>query len=263
MAVQIHPSALVDARAQIGADVVIGPFTIIGEHVSIGDRTQIGAHNVIEGHTTIGADNQIGHHAVLGAAPQDKKYAGEPTQLIIGDRNLIREFCSFHRGTAQDDGITRVGDDNWIMGYVHLAHDCQIHNHTILASNAQLAGHVHVFDHAIVGGMTGVHQFVKIGAHAMIGGGSALHQDVPPFVMATGTPCKPFGINSEGLKRRGFTPEQISAIKRAYKAIYRQDLKVEEAIAKIDEMAAQDADAAVHLQLLSAFVAASTRGIIR
>ena len=261
MAVQIHPTALVDAKAQIGVDVTIGPFTIVGEHVVIGDRTQIGAHNVIEGHTRIGSDNNIGHHTVLGAAPQDKKYAGEATALEIGDRNLIREFCSFHRGTTQDDGVTRVGNDNWIMGYVHLAHDCQIHNHTILASNAQLAGHVQVFDHAIIGGVTGVHQFVRIGAHAMIGGGSALHQDVPPFVMATGTPCKPFGPNTEGLKRRGFTPEQILAIKRAYKIVYRQDLSIEQAILKINEAAAADPASADALRLLSTFLASSDRGI--
>jgi UDP-N-acetylglucosamine acyltransferase len=263
MAVQIHPTALVDPRAQIGLDVVIGAYSVIGPDVVIGDRTQIGSHTLIEGRTTIGVDNQIGHHLVLGAAPQDKKYAGEPTSLVIGDRNSIREFCSFHRGTSQDGGVTRVGNDNWIMGYVHLAHDCQIHNHTILASNVQLAGHVHVMDYAIVGGMSGTHQFVKIGAHAMVGGGAILHQDIPPFVMASGNPCKTFGINSEGLKRRGFTTAQIMAIKRAYKAIYRQDLSIEAAAAKINEAAALDADSAAYLHLMSAFITTSERGITR
>lgn len=263
MAVQIHPTALVDAHAQIGVDVVVGPFSIIGADVVIGDRTQVGAHNVIEGHTTIGADNQIAHHVVLGSAPQDKKYAGEPTRLEIGDRNLIREFCSFHRGTSQDKGVTRIGHDNWIMGYVHLAHDCVIANHTILASNVQLAGHVEVGDFAILGGMSGAHQFVKVGAHAMTGGGAILYKDVPPYVMASGSPAKPFGINSEGLKRRGFSPEAIMAIKRAYKAIYRQELTVEQAIVAIQSAAASDAEHASELTVFSDFLISATRGIIR
>lgn len=265
MAVQIHPTALIEAGAQIGTDVVIGAFTLIGADVIIGDRTNIGAHNVIEGHTTIGADNQIGHHVVLGSAPQDKKYAGEPTRLQIGDRNLIREFCSFHRGTVQDQGVTIVGDDNWIMGYVHLAHDCVIGNNTILASNAQLAGHVEVGDWAIMGGMSGAHQFVKVGAHSMVGGGAILYKDVPPYVMASGSPATPFGINSEGLKRRGFSSEQIMAIKRAYKVIYRQDLTVEQAIAAIEASmtSVEDSNVALSVRLMSNFLTQATRGIIR
>ena len=263
MAVQIHSTALIEAGAQIGTDVTIGPFTIIGANVVIGDRTHIGAHNVIEGHTTIGADNQIGHHITLGGAPQDKKYAGEPTRLEIGERNVIREFCSFHLGTAQDEGVTRVGDDNWIMGYVHLAHDCRIANHTILASNVQLAGHVEVHDYAILGGMAGAHQYVKVGAHAMIGGGSILFKDVPPFVMASGNAAVPFGINSEGLKRRGYSSSHIMAIKRAYKAIYRQDLTVEQAIDNIANAAQTDVESAVSLQLMSEFLTKATRGIVR
>lgn len=263
MAVQIHSTALVDQKAQLGHDVVVGAFTIIGPDVVIGDRTKIGAHTVIEGHTIIGADNDMGHHLVLGVAPQDKKYAGEPTSLEIGDRNLVREFCSFHRGTIQDESVTKVGNDNWIMGYVHLAHDCQIYNHTILASNVQLAGHVHIQDYAIMGGMSGAHQFVKVGAHAMIGGGAILYKDIPPFVTASGNPCKAFGINSEGLKRRGFTSEQIMAIKRAYKAIYRQDLTVEQAIIKINEQALSDEGSSEHLYLMTNFLTNAHRGIAR
>lgn len=263
MAVHIHPTALIEEGAHIGTDVTIGAYTLVGANVRIGDRTQIGAHNVIEGDTTIGEDNQIGHHVVLGSAPQDKKYAGEPTHLTIGDRNLIREFCSFHRGTTQDQGVTVVGNDNWIMGYVHLAHDCVIGDHTILASNAQLAGHVEVGDWAIVGGMAGAHQFVKIGAHAMVGGGSIMLKDVPPFVLSSGNPAAPFGINSEGLKRRGFTSEQIMSIKRAYKAIYRQDLSIEQAIAAIHAAAADEPNSAAALHLMGAFLTQATRGIIR
>ena len=263
MVAHIHPTALIEEGAQIGNDVVIGAYTLIGANVCIGDRTHIGAHNVIEGDTHIGVDNQIGHHVVLGSAPQDKKYAGEPTRLKIGDRNLIREFCSFHRGTVQDQGVTVVGDDNWIMGYVHLAHDCVIGDHTILASNAQLAGHVEVGDWAIVGGMAGAHQFVKVGAHAMVGGGSIMLKDVPPFVLSSGNPATPFGINSEGLKRRGFTSEQIMSIKRAYKAIYRQDLTIEQAIVAINAAAADEPNNTAALHLMSAFLTQATRGIIR
>lgn len=263
MAVQIHSTALVDPKAQLGHDVIVGAFSIVGPNVLIGDRTKVGAHAVIEGHTKIGADNDMGHHLVLGAAPQDKKYAGESTILEIGDRNLVREFCSFHRGTVQDGGVTRVGSDNWIMGYVHLAHDCQIHNHTILASNVQLAGHVHIQDYAIMGGMSGAHQFVKVGAHAMIGGGAVLYKDIPPFVTASGSPCKAFGINSEGLKRRGFTSDQIMAIKRAYKVIYRQELTVEQAIVKINQLALLDEESSSHLHLMAHFLTNAHRGIAR
>ena len=263
MAVQIHPTALVDKGAELGVNVSIGPYSIIGANVVIGDDTSIGAHNVIEGRTRIGCANQIGHHITLGGVPQDKKFAGEPTELIIGDRNVIREFCSFHLGTTQDKGVTRIGDDNWIMGYVHLAHDCVIGDHTILASNVQLAGHVEVHDHAIIGGMSGAHQFVKIGAHAMVGGGTILLKDIPPFVMASGNTAVPHGINSEGLKRRGFVTEQIMAIKRAYKAIYRQELTLEQAILKINEAAAAEPLSADALMLMSAFLSHSTRGITR
>ena len=263
MSTQIHATALVDPKAQLAENVSVGAYSVIGPDVVIGAGTQIGAHTIIEGHATIGADNIIGHHILLGGVPQDKKYAGEPTQLVIGDRNTIREFCSFHLGTTQDEGITSIGDDNWIMGYVHLAHDCRVGNHTILASNAQFAGHVQIQDWAIVGGMSGVHQFVKIGAHAMIGGGSILLKDVAPYVMIGGSPSAAFGINSEGLKRRGYTPEQIAAIKRAYKMVFRQDLTIEQAVEAIDVAAQADPANSAVMQLMSDFLRISDRGIIR
>jgi UDP-N-acetylglucosamine acyltransferase len=257
MSANVHPTALIDAGAQLGADVSVGAYSIIGADVEIGDGTWVGPHVVINGPTRIGRDNRIFQFASLGEQPQDKKYAGEPTTLEIGDRNTIREFCTFNRGTVQDAGATRVGNDNWIMAYVHLAHDCQIGDHTIFANNAQLAGHVHVGDWAILGGFTVVHQFVRIGAHCITGMGSILFQDVPPFVTAAGNPVAPHGINSEGLKRRGFSAESIAALKRAYKALYRNGLKLEEATAQI---AAEGLD---EVKVLSDFLAAPGRGIIR
>jgi UDP-N-acetylglucosamine acyltransferase len=253
----IHSTALIDASAKLGADVSVGAYSIIGANVEIGDNTWIGPHVVINGPTRIGRDNRIFQFSSLGEQPQDKKYAGEPTTLEIGDRNTIREFCTFNRGTVQDAGATRVGNDNWIMAYVHLAHDCQVGDHTIFANNAQLAGHVHVGDWAILGGFTVVHQFVRIGAHCITGMGSILFQDVPPFVTAAGNPVAPHGINSEGLKRRGFSAESIAALKRAYKALYRNGLKLEEATAQI---AAEGLD---EVKVLSDFLAAPGRGIIR
>jgi len=257
MAVNIHPTALVDAGARLGENVVVGPYAVIGAGVEIGAGTHIGAHAVIEGPTMIGRDNRIFPFVSLGAAPQDKKYGGEPTRLEIGDRNTIREFCTFNRGTAQDAGVTRVGDDNWIMAYVHLAHDCQVGDHTIFANNAQLAGHVHVGDWAILGGFTVVHQFVRLGAHCITGMGTILLQDVPPYVTASGNPAAPHGINSEGLRRRGFAAESIAAIKRAYKTLYRSGLKLDEAVAAI---AAEQRE---ELASLTDFLAAPGRGIIR
>ena len=191
----IHPTALIDPAAQLAADVEVGPFAMVGPHVQIGARTRIGAHCVIDGHTTIGEDNVFHPHSTIGGPPQDKKYAGEPTRLEIGHRNTVREYCTFNTGTAQDVGVTRIGDDNWIMAYVHIAHDVQLANKTILANNATLAGHVHVGDWVIIGGLTGVHQFVKIGAHAMIGFASAINQDVPPFIMADGNPPSARGFS--------------------------------------------------------------------
>lgn len=260
MSTLIHPTALIDAGARLGENVSIGAYTVIGADVEIGDGTTVGPHVVIEGPTRIGRDNRIFQFASLGAAPQDKKYGGEPTRLEIGDRNTIREFCTFNRGTAQDAGVTRVGDDNWIMAYVHLAHDCQVGDHTIFANNAQLAGHVHVGDWAILGGFTVVHQFVRIGAHCITGMGTILLQDVPPFVTASGNPAAPHGINGEGLKRRGYSAETIASIKRAYKTLYRSGLKLDEAVAAIAAEAQGDL---APLTVLSDFLTAPGRGILR
>ncbi len=262
----IHASAVVDSKAKLASDVVIGPYSVIGPNVTIGAGTKIGSHTVIEGCTTIGKENNIAHFAAIGGPPQDMKYRGEPTQLIIGDRNTIREFTTIHTGTAQDEGITRIGNDNWVMAYVHIAHDCQIGNNTIFSSNAQIAGHVQVHDWAIMGGMSGVHQFVRIGQHAMLGGASALVQDIPPFVIAAGDKASPHGINVEGLKRRGFSSETITALRQAYKVLYKDGLSFEEAKAEIQKMvvaSASDAATAEKLAEFHDFIAASTRGIIR
>ena len=255
----IHPTAIIAPGAQIDASVEIGPYAVIGEHVSIGAGTRVGPHTVIEGHTTIGRQNQIFQFASLGAAPQDKKYAGEPTRLEIGDNNTIREFCTFNVGTVQDGGLTRLGNDNWVMAYVHIAHDCIVGDHCILANNATLAGHISIGDHVFLGGLTAVHQFCTVGAHAMTAGGSIVVQDIPPYVTAAGNHAHPVGINSEGLRRRGFDAEQISRIKRAYKQIYRQGLSLEDAKAAITEAAAD----APELALFVDFFARAKRGIIR
>lgn len=255
----IHPTAIIAPGAQIDASVEIGPYAVIGEHVSIGAGTRVGPHTVIEGHTSIGCNNQIFQFASLGAAPQDKKYAGEPTRLEIGDNNTIREFCTFNVGTVQDGGLTRLGNDNWVMAYVHIAHDCLVGDHCILANNATLAGHISIGDHVFLGGLTAVHQFCTIGAHAMTAGGSIVVQDIPPYVTAAGNHAHPAGINSEGLRRRGFDAEQISRIKRAYKQIYRQGLSLEDAKAAITEAAAD----APELALFVDFFARAKRGIIR
>ena len=255
----IHPTAIVHPGARLAPEVSVGPYAIIGEHVEIGQGTAIGPHVVIEGHTRIGAQNRIFAFSSLGGPPQDKKYRDEPTSLEIGDRNTVREYCTFNCGTAQDAGVTRIGNDNWIMAYVHIAHDCQVGSQVIFANAATLAGHVHVGDYAILGGYTAAHQFVSIGAHSITGGGTILLQDLPPYVMASGNPAKPFGINSEGLKRRGFGAEKIAAIKTAYKALYRSGLALEEARARI---AAQVA-ACPELQVLVDFLAGAKRGILR
>jgi UDP-N-acetylglucosamine acyltransferase len=255
----IHPTAIIAPGAQIDASVEIGPYAVIGEHVSIGAGTRVGPHTVIEGHTSIGRQNQIFQFASLGAAPQDKKYAGEPTRLEIGDNNTIREFCTFNVGTVQDGGLTRLGNDNWVMAYVHIAHDCIVGDHCILANNATLAGHISIGDHVFLGGLTAVHQFCTVGAHAMTAGGSIVVQDIPPYVTAAGNHAHPAGINSEGLRRRGFDAEQISRIKRAYKQIYRQGLSLEDAKAAITEAAAD----APELALFVDFFARAKRGIIR
>lgn len=255
----IHSSAIIHPGAKLGAGVTVGPYSIIGEHVEIGDNTSIGAHVVISGHTRIGSDNRIFQFNSIGEVPQDKKYAGEPTRLEIGDRNTIREFCTFNVGTIQDGGVTRVGDDNWIMGYVHIAHDCQVGNHTIFANNATLAGHVHIDDWAILGGFTGVHQFCRIGAHTMTAISTVVVQDIPPYVMAAGNSASPYGINAEGLKRRGFSPDALMTLKRAYRTLYKSGLMLEEARTKLESEVAEHPE----IQPILDFLAVSKRGIIR
>jgi UDP-N-acetylglucosamine acyltransferase len=260
---RVHPSALVDPGAELAEDVQVGPFSTVGPHVRIGAGTTVGSHVVITGRTTIGRGNRIFPYTSLGEIPQDKKYGGEPTELVIGDSNTIREFCSFNAGTAQGGGVTRVGSDNWIMAYVHLAHDCQVGDHTILANATQLAGHIVVGDWAIIGGMTGAHQFVRIGAHSMVGGGSSLLQDVPPFVLCRGNPAQPFGVNVEGLQRRGFGEASLAALKRAYRTVFRDGLTLAQAREKIEADALAEPAAAEALKLLADFLAAPGRGIVR
>ncbi|GLU31698.1 acyl-ACP--UDP-N-acetylglucosamine O-acyltransferase [Trinickia caryophylli] len=260
---RIHPTAIIEPGAQIGENVEIGPYAVVGAHVTIGAGTVIGSHSVVEGHTTIGADNRIGHFASIGGRPQDMKYQGEPTRLVIGDRNTIREFTTIHTGTVQDRGVTTLGNDNWIMAYVHIGHDCHVGSHVILSSNAQMAGHVFIGDWAIVGGMSGVHQFVRIGEHSMLGGASALVQDVPPFVIAAGNKAEPHGINVEGLRRRGFSADAISALRSAYRLLYKNGLSLEEAKSQLAELAAAGGDGDAPVQKLIAFIDASERGIIR
>ncbi len=259
----IHPTALVDSKASLDSDVEVGPYSIIGPDVVIGAGSRIGPHVVIEGLTTIGKDNRFFQFSSIGAAPQDKKYQDEPTRLEIGDRNTIREFCTFNRGTVQDGGVTRVGNDNWMMAYVHLAHDCQIGNHTIFANNAQLAGHVQVGDWAIMGGFSNVHQFCKIGAHAMVGMSTSLTQDVPPFVILSGNPAAAHGINTEGLKRRGFSREAIAMIRHAYKLIYKSGLTLDQAKLALAEEEQNDPVHAPHVQLMREFLQNASRGIVR
>lgn len=256
----IHPTAVVHSGAQLAPDVEIGAYTVIGEHVEIGAGTIVGPHAVITGHTRIGCGNRIFQFVSLGEIPQDKKYGGEPTRLEIGDHNTIREFCTFNTGTAQDVGVTRVGDHNWVMAYVHLAHDSQVGNHTVLANMVTLAGHVSVHDNVILGGGTMVHQFCRVGTHAFVAGGSIVLRDIPPYVMASGgTSAEPHGVNTEGLRRRGFSPSTIEGIRRAYKTLYRSGLGFEEAKQIIAEQARETPE----LKVLVDFLAGSTRGVIR
>ncbi len=255
----IHPTAIVDAGARIAEGVDIGPYAVIGPHVEIGAGTTIGAHAVVTGHTRIGRDNRVFQFTSIGDAPQDKKYAGEPTRTEIGDRNTIREFCTVNAGTAQDAGVTRIGNDNWIMAYVHVAHDCAVGDNVIFANCTQLAGHVQIDDWVILGGFTGVHQFCRIGGHSMTAINTVLVHDLPPYVMAQGDTAKAHGINAEGLKRRGFDADAIACIRRAYKTLYRTGLTLEEAKTALAEQAAQCAEVAPLLDFLSR----STRGIVR
>lgn len=261
----IHATALVDPAAELDSSVTVGPYTVIGPHVKIGAGTTVGPHCVLEGHTTIGRDNRIFQFASLGAIPQDKKYAGEPCELVIGDRNTIREFCTFNIGSPGDVGVTRVGDDNWLMAYVHLAHDCQVGSHTIFANNSQLAGHVHVGDWAILGGFTVVHQFVRIGAHSMTAMCTLLFADLPPFVMCQGQPAAARSMNFEGLRRRGFSPERISAVKAMHKALYRDDLTLQAARERIENLPQTHPESALDVRMMLAFLdhASPQRGIVR
>lgn len=261
----IHPTALVDPKAELDSGVSIGPYTVVGPHVKVGAGTRIGPHCVIEGHTTIGRDNRVYQFVSLGSDNQDKKYAGEPCELIIGDRNTIREYSTYHIGTVQGGGVTRLGNDNWMMAYTHLAHDCIVGNNTIFANNAQLAGHVEVGDWVILGGFTVVHQFVRIGAHAMTAMCSLLFADVPPFVMAQGQPAAGRSMNFEGLRRRGFSAQRISAIKAMHKALYRDNLTLEQAQERMSAMPDQFPEAVDDIGMMRTFLQGVTtqRGIVR
>ena len=261
----IHATAIIDPAAELDESVSIGPYTIIGPHVKIAAGTTVGAHCVIEGHTTIGRDNRIFQFNSLGAIPQDKKYAGEPCELVIGDRNTIREFCTFNIGSPGDVGVTRIGNDNWIMAYVHLAHDCQVGNHTIFANNSQLAGHVHVDDWVILGGFTVVHQFVRLGAHSMTAMCSLLFADLPPYVMCQGQPAAARSMNFEGLRRRGFSPERIAVVKAMHKALYRDDLTLEQACQRIAGFGQEQPESTDDVLMMLDFLrqTAPQRGIVR
>jgi UDP-N-acetylglucosamine acyltransferase len=259
MSVKIHPTAIIDPKAELDSSVEVGAYSIIGAGVKVNADTRIGSHVVLKGPTTIGKNNQIFQFSSLGEQPQDKKFKDEPTTLEIGDNNTIREFCTFNRGTTQDKGTTKIGSNNWIMAYVHIAHDCVVGNNTILANNSSLAGHVDIHDYAILGGFTLVHQFCKIGAHVITAVNTVVFKDIPPYVTAAGYDAKPHGINSEGLKRRGYSPESIMQIKRAYKALYRKGLSLEEAKVELLQMQKECSEIA----LLTDFLNIATRGIVR
>ncbi len=260
---QIHQTAIVDPKAQLDSTVSVGPYAVVGPEVRIGAGTSIGAHCVVEGRTTIGRDNRFFQFSSIGADPQDKKYKGEDTELIIGDRNTVREFCTFNRGVPGAGGRTTIGDDNWIMAYCHIAHDCHIANNTTMANNTTLAGHVLIGDWVTVGGLTGIHQFVKVGAHAMLGFASAVTQDVPPFMLVDGNPLAVRGFNTVGLKRRGFSAARLAAVKQMHRLLYREGKTLQEAREAIDALAAQSPEAAPDVALMSGFLADATRGIAR
>ena len=260
---RIHPTAVIDPRAELADDVEIGPFCVVGPEVRIGAGTRVASHVVIEGRTTIGARNRIAAFNAIGGEPQDKKYRGEPTELVIGDDNLLREYGTFNTGTVQGGGVTRVGDDNWIMAYVHVAHDCIVGSHTVFANKAQLAGHVEVGDWVVLGGDVGVYQFVRVGAHAMVGADVLVLHDVPPFAMVGGEPPGPHGINVEGLKRRGFALDVITALRQAHKTLYRSGLTLAEARDAIERQVDEAPAAAEPLRQIAAFLGSATRGIMR
>jgi UDP-N-acetylglucosamine acyltransferase len=255
----IDATAVIDPGAEIAGNVSIGPYSVIGANVAIGAGTRIGPHVVINGHTRIGRDNTVYQFASIGEAPQDKKYKGEPTRLEIGDRNTIREFVTINRGTAQDEGVTRLGDDNWIMAYVHIAHDCQIGNQTIFANNASLAGHVTVGDYVILGGFTLVYQFCSLGPHSLTAYGSGISMDVPPYVTVGGSPARPHGLNMEGLRRRGFPEEARKVLKQAYKTLYRENRSLQDAIAELKGRVGECDE----LEVLVSFLETRSRGIVR
>jgi UDP-N-acetylglucosamine acyltransferase len=259
----VHPTAIVEKGAQLDAGVTVGPYSVIGPHVKVGAGTTIGPHCVIEGHTTIGRDNRIFQFGSIGAANQDKKYQGEPCELVIGERNTIREFVTLHIGTVQDKAVTRIGDDNWIMAYTHVAHDCVVGSNTTMANNTTLGGHVEIGDWVTVGGLCGIHQFVKVGAHAMLGFQSAVSQDVPPFMLVDGNPLAVRGVNVTGLKRRGFSDARIAAVRRMHKLLYREGRTLEDAKAAIEGLEREAPEAAADVQLMVAFLAGAGRGIAR
>lgn len=255
----IHATALVHPGAKLGKNVSVGPYSIIEEDVIIGEGTKIGPHVVIKRYTEIGRDNEVYQFASIGDLPQDLKFSGEETRLVIGDRNRIREFVTYNRGTKGGGGITSIGNDGFFMAYTHIAHDCHIGNHVILANSVQMGGHVHIGDHAVIGGIVGVHQFVRIGEHAMIGGGSAVTQDVPPFTNVSSKRAELHGLNMVGLKRRGFSPEAIAALKQTYKLIFRSGMTMDEAVARVqDEVQLTD-----EVKYFIDFITSSERGIIR
>jgi len=255
----IDPRALVDSKAELDEDVSVGPFAIIEADVRIGRGSSIGPHSIVRAGTRMGRDNRVFQYASVGEDPQDKKYNGEPTELILGDRNVVREFATLNRGTAQDSGATRIGSDNLLMAYIHVAHDCQIGDHTIMANAASLGGHVHINDYAILGGFTIVHQFCRVGAHSFSQMGSMVQKDIPPFVTVGGHPAKSRGINAEGLKRRDFPLETISAIKRAYRKLFMSGLRLEDALSLVSEEMADIAEA----NQLVEFISSSQRSVIR
>jgi UDP-N-acetylglucosamine acyltransferase len=256
----IHPTAIVDPSARLAAGASIGPYTVIGAEVEIGEGSWVGPHVVINGPTRIGRDNRIYQFSSLGDAPQDKKYRGEPTRLEIGDRNVIREYCTFNRGTVQDAGVTRLGDDNWVMAYVHIAHDCQVGSHTVFANGASLAGHVHVEDHVILGGFSLIYQFCRVGAYSLCAFGSHVRKDVPPYVVVAGQPAEPHGLNTEGMRRRGVPAGTIARMRQAYRILYRDGLTLEDARVKLGELAADSPEVALITRFLDR---ESRHGIVR
>ena len=253
----IHPTAFIDPAAELDSSVAVGAYSLIGPHVKIAAGTTVGSHCVIDGHTTIGVDNRIFQFNSIGAAPQDMKYAGEPTRLVIGDRNTVREFCTFNLGTVQDRGVTTVGNDNWVMAYVHLAHDVMLGDHIVLANGVTLAGHVEIGDWVTIGGLTGILQRMRVGAHAMIGFQAHVAQDVPPFMTVDGNPLSVRAINLTGLKRRGFTAERMAVIRQMFKLLYRESLTLEQSVAAMGALAGED------VALMLAFLASAERGIVR